>query len=125
MFIEPESAAKGAATATMEVLLDPGQALAIDGPTQNTTIGVAGGSARLLFAGTAGQNLGLGVSGFALNPPSDATVSIYKPDGALLAAYTCAASAGGCGGNLLNLPATGTYGIVVRADDRAPPAGSA
>ncbi len=114
VFIEPESAAKGAATATMEVLLDPGRALAVDGPTQDMTIGVAGGSARLLFAGTAGQNLGLGVSSFAFNPATDATVSVYKPDGVQLSAYPCTASAGGCGGNLVNLPATGTYGVVVR-----------
>ena len=114
VFIEPESAAQGAATATMELLLDPGWALAIDGPSQDLTIGVAGGSARLLFAATAGRNLGLGVSNFALNPRTDATVTVYRPDGGQLTAYTCAASAGGCGGNLLNLPATGTYGIVVR-----------
>ena len=31
-----------------------------------------------------------------------------------LAAYACTASAGGCGANLLNLPATGTYSVVVR-----------
>jgi hypothetical protein len=98
----------------MELLLDPGRALAVDGPTQDMTIGVAGGSARLLFAGTAGQNLGLGVSNFALNPATDATVSVYKPDGAQLTAYTCTASAGGCGGNLINLPATGPYAFVVR-----------
>ncbi len=114
VFIEPESAAQGAATATMELLLDPGWALAIDGPSQDLTIGVAGGSARLLFAATAGRNLGLGVRNFALNPRTDATVTVYRPDGGQLTAYTCAASAGGCGGNLLNLPATGTYGIVVR-----------
>ena len=52
----------------MEVLLDPGQALVTDGPTLDTTIAVAGGSARYLFAGVAGQNLGLGVSNLALNP---------------------------------------------------------
>jgi hypothetical protein len=114
VFIEPESAAKGAATATMEVLLDPGQTLASDGPTQNLGIAVAGGTARLLFAGTAGQNLGLGVSNFALTPPSDAGVSVYKPDGTPLAAYGCSASARGCGANLLNLPATGTYSVVVQ-----------
>jgi hypothetical protein len=112
--IEPESAAKGAATASMEVLLDPGQALASDGPTQDTVIGVAGGSMRLLFTGTASQHLGLGISGFALNPPADASVSIYKPDGAQLAAYGCTASAGACAANLLNLPATGTYSVVVQ-----------
>ena len=113
VFLEPESV-KGAATAAMEVLLDPGRALVIDGPTLDTTIAVAGGSARYLFAGMAGQNLGLGVSNLALNPTGDATVTIYKPDGLQLSAHGCAANSGGCGPNLGNLPTTGTYGIVVR-----------
>ena len=114
VFLEPEYAAQGAATATMEVLLDPGRTLATDGPTLDTSIAVAGGSARYLFAGTAGQNLGLGVSNLALNPRGDAIVTIHKPDGVQLAAYTCAANSGGCGANLGNLPTNGTYGIVVR-----------
>jgi YD repeat-containing protein len=112
VFIEPDSAAKGAATASMEVLLDPGQSLAIDGPTSDAVIGLPGGSARFTFAGTAGQNLGLGVSNLALNPKVDATVYVYRPDGAQLTAYTCAASAGGCGSNI-SVQSTGTFGIVV------------
>ena len=115
VMIEPEPGAQAAATATMEVLLDPGLALDIDGPTQTVPINVAGGSARFLFSATAGQNLGLGVHGLALTPPTDASATIYKPDGTPLTTYACPASSGGCGGgNLLTLPATGTYGIVVR-----------
>ena len=113
VFVEPENV-QGAATATMEVLLDPGQALVTDGPMLDTTVAVAGGSARYLFDGVAGQNLGLGVSSLALNPTGDATVTIYKPDGAQLSASACAASSSGCGVNLGNLPTTGTYGVVVR-----------
>ncbi len=113
VFVEPESAAKGAATASMEMLLDPGQSLAVDGSTYATTIGVAGESARYTFAGAAGQKLGLGVSDLALNPKVGATAHLYGPDGAQLTDFACAASAGGCGGNL-NLPTTGTYAIVVR-----------
>ena len=116
VFIEPESAVQGAATVTMEVLLDPGQALATDGPTLDGTLGVAGGSARFLFAGSAGENLGFGVSNLALNPASDATVTIYRPDGAQLLAATCAANSSGCGANLGNLPVSGSYGIVVRSN---------
>jgi len=115
VFLEPEPAGKGAATASMEVLVDPGQSLAIDGAMPNATIGIAGGSARFTFAGTTGQNLGLGVSSLALNPRSDATVYVYRPDGAQFTAYTCAAATGGCNGNLGMLPSTGTYGIVVRS----------
>jgi YD repeat-containing protein len=113
VFLEPESAAKGAATASMEVLLDPGQSLAVDGPTSDAAIALPGGSARYTFAGTEGQNLGLGVSNMALNPKVDATVYVYGPNGAQLTAFTCAAAVGGCGGNL-NPQSAGTYGIVVR-----------
>jgi hypothetical protein len=113
--IEPEPGAQAAATATMEVLLDPGRALDIDGPTQTLPINVAGGSARFLFSATAGQSLGLGVHGLAFTPPTDASATIYKPDGTQLIAYSCTASSAGCGGgNLLGLPATGTYGVVIR-----------
>ena len=113
VFLEPESAAKGAATASMEVLLDPGQSLAVDGPTSATVIELPGGSARYTFAGEVGQNLGLGISNLTLNPKVDATVYVYGPNGAQLAAYTCAASAGGCGGNVAPQSA-GTHGVVVR-----------
>ena len=114
VFIEPEPAAQAAATATMEVLLDPGRALDVDGATQATAIGVAGGSARFVFPAMAGQNLGLGIGNLDLNPRTDATASVYKPDGTQFTAYTCTASAGSCSANLLGLPATGSYGIVVR-----------
>jgi hypothetical protein len=114
LFVEPESAGKGAATATMEVLLDPDRSLVIDGPTLASTIDVAGGSARFTFAGTTGQNLGLGISNLALTAAANASVDIYKPDGTSLTGFGCTGSVGGCSGNLANLPATGTYGVVVR-----------
>ncbi len=113
VFLEPESAGKGAATASMDVLVDPGQSLIVDGPTQNATVGIAGASARFTFAGTAGQNLGLGIGNLALNPVSDATIWIYKPDGASLTSISCSRTVGACAGNLTNLPGTGTHGIVV------------
>jgi hypothetical protein len=114
VILEPEPAAKGAATAAMEVLIDPGQSLPVDGATLSGAIGVTGGSARFTFAGTAGQNLGLGVSSLALTPKVETTVYVYRPDAVQLTAYTCVAAAAGCNGNLGNLPSTGTYGILVR-----------
>ena len=114
IFVEPEAAYKGAATASMEVLLDPGQNLIIDGLTQNATIAVAGGSARYTFAGTSGQNLGLGVNNMTFTPATDASVWIYKPDGAFWVGISCSRTVGGCGRELTNLPSSGTYGIVVQ-----------
>jgi hypothetical protein len=114
LFVEPEAAAQGAATAAMDVLLDPGQTLAIDGATLASTIAIPGAGARYTFAGTAGQNLGLGISNLALNPAWDATVTIYSPDGTTVTSVTCGAVAGRCGANLVKLTTTGAYGIVVR-----------
>jgi hypothetical protein len=114
VFIEPDPNALGASTAAMEVLLDPGQSLVVDGPTVASTIAVAGGSARYTFAGTAGQNLGIGIGNLALNPVSDATGGVYAPDGTLLKSFGCSGTAGKCGVDLANLSATGTYGIVMQ-----------
>ena len=113
VFIEPEPP-QAAATATMELLLDPGRTLEIDGVTQNVAIGSAGGSARFVFSAVAGQNLGLGIGNLAFTPTSDATATVYKPDGSQLTSWPCTASVGACGGNLLGLPVTGTYAVMVR-----------
>ena len=115
VFIEPDSnTAQGAATATMEVLLDPGQSLVVDAPTLTATIAVAGASARYNFIGTAGQSLGFGIANLALTNGWDATYSVYKPDGAALTAVSCSGAIGRCSNNLVKLPATGTYQVVVR-----------
>jgi len=119
IFVEPDSAAQGAATATMEVLLDPGQTIAVDGPTVVSTIAVSGASARFTFAGTAGQDLGVGISSLALNYASNATVSVYRPDGGTLGTFGCTGTVGLCGGNFARLPADGNYQIIVRPADGA------
>jgi len=114
LFVEPESAALGAATATMEILLDPGQGLAIDGPTVASTIALTGAAARYTLAGTAGQHLGVGISNLALGSRADATSTVYRPDGSTLTAFSCAGAVGMCGSNLTKLPATGTYQVLVQ-----------
>ena len=114
VFIEPESAAQGAATASMDVLVDPGQSLVVDGPTRSASIGIAGAAARFNFAASAGQSLGLGASAMAFAKAADATITVYKPDASALTAITCSGSVGRCGANLGSLPAGGTYAIVVR-----------
>ncbi len=91
----------------------PGRALPSMARPPRRRSNIPGGSARYTFAGAAGQNLGLGISNLTLNPKVDATVYVYGPNGAQLAAYTCAASAGGCGGNVAPQSA-GTHGVVVR-----------
>jgi len=116
VFVEPESAGRGAATATMEVLLDPGRNLDVDGPMLTSTIDVAGGSARFTFAATAGQNLGLGIAGMTSNPATAGhTLTVYGPSGAQAASALCSMQNGGCSLTLARLPATGTYGAILQS----------
>jgi hypothetical protein len=58
--------------------------------------------------------LGLGIGNLALTNGWDAMVSIYKPDGSVLASVSCRGSVGRCDSNLSNLPTSGTYQVVVR-----------
>jgi hypothetical protein len=99
-----------------QLALLPGAALTIDGAAQTVTNVVPGAGARLNFAGTAGDNLGLGVTGPASDPTPamNATVSVYKPDGSQLALVRCYVGGTQCAANLANLPATGNYSVIVR-----------
>ena len=93
-----------------------GVALPVDGATGSVTIADAGEGARLHFAGVAGQNLGLGITGLVLSPASTtyASIAVYKPDARLLASVNCHVDGTQCAVNLANLPVTGTYSIIVQ-----------
>lgn len=114
VFVDPPYGTTG----SMDVVLssDVIAALNVDGPSTDVVIDQTGQTARLTFNGTAGENLGLGISSFALTPSSSsyyATFQILKPDGISLSTMYCYVSNGGCSRNLVNLPVTGTYTIVV------------
>ena len=114
VFIDPPYATTG----TMDVVLssDVMAALNVDGAATDVVIAQTGQTARLTFNGTAGQNLGLGISNFVLTPSESsyyATFQFLKPNGTSLTTMYCYVSNGGCGQNLVNLPVTGTYTIVV------------
>ncbi|MGC4062294.1 MAG: hypothetical protein QM749_16175 [Aquabacterium sp.] len=63
----------------------------------------------LIFSGTSGQRLGLGVSAVTTTPSGGSvSVQVYKPDGTSLTSCSSYGSSGGnC--NLTVLPTTGTY----------------
>ena len=94
----------------------PGVPVAIDGAAADVAIANPGEGARVTFAGVAGENLGLGISGVVLNPVSAATtnVAVYKPDASLLASVSCGTDGTRCAANLENLPVSGTYTIIVQ-----------
>ncbi len=104
------------ATATMQVTAKLGAALTLDGTPSAVATAAAGESALLTFAGTAGQNLGIGISGLTFAPTSvlHLVATVYRPDGALVVNNAgCMSSQGGCDLNLPNLPATGTYVVTL------------
>ena len=106
----------GTTQSAFKVGLLGGVAIPVDGAAADVAIANPGEGARLTFAGVAGENLGLGVSGVALSPASVTTtnVSVYKPDASLLASVSCGTDGTQCATNLENLPVTGTYTIIVQ-----------
>lgn len=99
-------------TATIEVnqTLDPGASL-------NVSTTVPKQNKRFIFSGTAGQSLGLAVTGLALMPgsPNYSVIHVYQPNGYQLTyAYCYVGPTPGCALTLRNLPETGDY--VVRVD---------
>jgi len=108
-----------AATASVSVTLDAAMDVAIDGSPLAVSTSTAGLGKRVLFSGTAGQQIGIGFTGLAYTPASSSgtSVNVYKPDGGLLgSASGCVPSnpGGGCStAAVLNLPTTGTYQVVI------------
>ena len=114
-------ASTGTTQSAFKVGLLGGGAIPVDGAAADVAIANPGEGARLTFAGVAGENLGLGVTGVALSPSSVTTtnISVYKPDASLFASVSCATDGTGCATNLENLPVTGTYSIIVQPSSGA------
>jgi hypothetical protein len=91
----------GTTQSAFRIGLLAGVAIAIDGVPADVAIANPGEGARVTFAGVAGENLGLGVSGVVLNPASAATtnVAVYKPDASLLASVSCGTDGSRCAAN--------------------------
>jgi len=104
-----------AATGSVQVLLSSGTPVATDGTPVSFSASGAGEKAYYTFAGTAGQNIGIGLTNMALAPGpfTNIGVVVYKPDGSNLASANCHYTYTGCQLALRGLPATGTYRIEV------------
>jgi hypothetical protein len=107
------------ASATMQVTLASGIAptLTLNGTTANYVTTEPGQYAYFYFSGTAGQNLGIGLTGLTLTPSSQqnyAVVYIYEPNGTTLLTYNYYyTTTAGLEFSLTNLPVTGTYRVQV------------
>jgi hypothetical protein len=106
-----------AATGTMQVTLAAGMtgSLPTDGSSTGIAATVPGQNGYFTFSGTAGQNLGLGLTGLSLNPTSSSlvTMTVKKPDGSAFgsATYCYTSYVPGCQSALRSLPTTGTYTV--------------
>ena len=105
-----------ATQSAFQVGLLAGIPLSVDGAYFDLGIANPGEGGRINFAGTAGENLGLGINGVVLSPTSAANVSfsVYKPDATLLTAGRCFTDGTECAANLAKLPVTGNYSVIVQ-----------
>jgi trimeric autotransporter adhesin len=107
-----------AATASMQVSLATGLSatLPTDGTTTTQATTLPGQNGYLTFAGTAGQNIGIGITGLTLapNPSTYAVFTVIAPNGTPLKGNNCFATfIPGCQISILNLPATGIYSLQI------------
>lgn len=116
VFISPQGLATGSINATLWA--DATATVPTTGVSTAVTLPL-GRDGRYSFAGTAGQYIGLGISGLTTTPTGKyVTVTVYKPDGTVL--KSCGSfypSSGGGSCDLLNLPVTGNYAIWVDNGD--------
>ena len=108
-----------AATATLNVTLANGigGTLPTNGTSQTLSTGVPAQNGYFTFSATAGDDLGLGLTGLSLTPssPSYVYVIVYRPNGAMWVYTTCSVSSTpGCGFDLTNAPDAGTYRVVIQ-----------
>ncbi len=112
VFVTPAQTTQSA----FKVGLTGGLVIPVDGAPADVAIANPGAGAHLRFAGIAGENLGLGVSGVALVPAAVTVtnMAVYRPDATLLAWFSCGVDGTRCAANLENLPVTGSYSIIVQ-----------
>jgi hypothetical protein len=82
------------------------------GTAQSVAITVSGQSKRVVATLSAGDDLGLGLTGVSRSPssPNYLQFEIYQPNGALLDSFNCVVPS--CSRSLLDAPSTGMYTIV-------------
>ena len=112
IFVDPQGTVTGAATFTLSDDIQAG-AITIGGANQAVTIGRVGQNARLTFAGTAGEQVGVGLTAvsFGTSTCCGASIVVRKPDGTSL--YSDFVGTNGAEYDLPTLPTTGTYTIFV------------
>ncbi|MGW4423233.1 RHS repeat-associated core domain-containing protein [Streptosporangium sp. NPDC004631] len=108
--LDPAFGATGGVTVTGSLSVLPGD-LAVDGAGLSATLGRPGQDALYTFTGTVGQLLRLNVSGVASFGGNALFVTVIKPDGAELSAFTTLTADGPV--TVPALPVAGSYKVVV------------
>ncbi len=109
--VDPVSAATG----SLQMILSQGTPLPLDGTESLFASAGPGEVAYYSFSGTAGQNVGIGLTNLFLSTasPHIATVRVYRPDNSQLTSLNCTKLVPGCTLALRNLPVGGTYRIQI------------
>ena len=103
----------GSMTLVLYNVVDIAGTISAGGSSVTTTITIPGQNSRYTFAGTSGQRVSLHMTSVTL---SGSLVTIYKPDGTMLANYNNVTPPSAFI-DTVSLPGTGTYSIVVDAFD--------
>jgi YD repeat-containing protein len=115
LLVDPASTATGSVTLTLyDVTADFSASITPGGSAVTATMSTPGQNATLTFSGTSGQRVSvLGTNGMTgqVSLVCDVTVSVWKPDGGVLASPTCMEGSGYI--EVMTLPATGTYKLIV------------
>jgi len=115
LLVDPASTATGSVTLTLyDVPADYSASITPGGSSVTATMSTPGQNGTLTFSGTSGQRVSiLGTNGISgqIGLGCDVNVSVLKPDGSVLASPTCMEGSGYI--EVMTLPATGTYKLVV------------
>jgi YD repeat-containing protein len=117
MVVDPYNGVAGNVTITLSEDLSP--PISIDGPSVTLNFDRIGRNSRLYFSGNAGQRISLGLSNSTISAVGCCATSkvwIFNPDGTTLLENFGFFQRGG-GTPTLQLPATGTYLIIVEPYD--------
>jgi YD repeat-containing protein len=96
-------------TVQLTARLEVDQMVPVDSGTLTSTTDIAGAPKRVIFAATAGDNLGLAITGQTSSVPGNVSYGVNGPAGQ----FACITAASpGCQQELPNLPYTGTYTII-------------
>jgi YD repeat-containing protein len=102
----------GSATAQFNTALEINAAFSSSGVSQSGIATTSGGQTkRMWISATAGQHVGVGLTGLTMSGVGSITVALYRPDNTYIWGRSCNVSdpVSSCGLQYMDLPVTGNY----------------